>query len=92
MRFMSMCREDVHTLEVSLDAITSDDSAGGGGPAASSNVLDLNWNAVLLYPQGASSDAVEFAPSVQLPAGWSFGTALTAARSHGSNVEFSRSL
>ncbi|MGA8868877.1 MAG: M61 family peptidase [Candidatus Sulfotelmatobacter sp.] len=78
--------EDVHTLEVSLDAITSDDSAGGGGPAASSNVLDLNWNAVLLYPQGASSDAVEFAPSVQLPAGWSFGTALTAERSHGSST------
>jgi len=76
-------------IEVSLDAITSLESAGANGPAASSNVLDLNWNAVLLYPQGASSDDVIFAPSVTLPAGWSVGTALTAARVAGAEVEFS---
>lgn len=75
-------------LQVSLDAITSQDSAGGGGPAASSNILDLNWNAVVLYPQGAKSDAVEFAPSVTLPANWKFGTALTVAREAGDQVEF----
>ncbi|MGA7645898.1 MAG: M61 family peptidase, partial [Terriglobales bacterium] len=80
--------EGVHTIQVSLDAITAEDSAGARGPAASSNVLDLNWNAVLLYPQGASSDAVEFAPSVTLPAGWSFGTALTPAHAAGAEVEF----
>ena len=48
--------EAAQELIVSLDAITSNDSAGGGGPAASSNLLDLNWNAVVLYPQGADSD------------------------------------
>ena len=32
------------TLDVALDAITTEDSAGGSGPAASSNLLDLNWN------------------------------------------------
>ena len=51
----------VDSIEVSLDAITSQDSAGGGGPAASSNVLDLNWNPVVLYPKGARSDDVQFA-------------------------------
>jgi predicted metalloprotease with PDZ domain len=75
-------------LQVSLDAITTQDSAGGGGPAASSNLLDLNWNAVVLYPQGAKSDAVEFAPSVTLPANWKFGTALTVARADANKVEF----
>jgi predicted metalloprotease with PDZ domain len=80
--------EAAHELEVSLDAITSSDSAGGGGPAASSNLLDLNWNAVVLYPQGADSDAVEFAPSVKLPPGWKFGTALTPLHSSGDEVEF----
>jgi predicted metalloprotease with PDZ domain len=70
----------VNTLDVSLDAITSLDSAGAGGPAASSNVLDLNWNAVVLYPKGARSDDVNFEPSVTLPAGWKFGTALQVAR------------
>ncbi len=78
----------VNTVDVSLDAITSNDSAGGSGPAASSNLLDLNWNAVVLYPQGASSDDVEFSPSVKLPAGWKFGTALTTAHASGDEVEF----
>ena len=75
-------------LVVSLDAITSNDSAGGGGPAASSNLLDLNWNAVVLYPQGAVSDQVEFLPSVTLPAGWKFGTALVPVHAPGDEVDF----
>ncbi len=78
----------VDTLNVSLDALTSLDSAGAGGPAASSNLLDLNWNAVVLYPKGAKSDDVSFTPSVTLPAGWKFGTALPVARSTGNEVEF----
>jgi predicted metalloprotease with PDZ domain len=80
--------ESARSIDVSLDAITSNDSAGGGGPAASSNLLDLNWNAVVLYPQGADSDAVEFAPSVKLPAGWKFGTALVTTHASGDEVEF----
>src|ERR1700722_6296438 len=63
-------------LHVSLDTITNDGSAGASGPSATTNVLDLNWNQVVLYPQGASSDEVQVAPSIQLPAGWKFGTAL----------------
>jgi predicted metalloprotease with PDZ domain len=81
--------QGVDTLEVWLDAITTLDSAGGGGPAASSNILDLNWNAVLLYPQGARSDDVEFSPSVKLPAGWKFGTALPVATTAGDEIDFS---
>ncbi|HEX3819770.1 MAG TPA: M61 family peptidase [Candidatus Sulfotelmatobacter sp.] len=78
----------VDTLDISLDAITSNDSAGGGGPAASSNILDLNWNAVVLYPKDVRSDDVNFAPSVTLPAGWKFGTALQPAQVNGDQVEF----
>jgi len=77
------------TLDVSLDAITVLDSAGGGGPAASSNILDLNWNAVVFYPKGKGSDDVTFVPSITLPAGWKFGTALPVARAVGDEVEFS---
>ena len=80
--------EAAHAIEVWLDAITSSDSAGGSGPAASSNLLDLNWNAVVLYPQGADSDRVEFVPSVKLPRGWKFGTALVATHISGDEVEF----
>jgi predicted metalloprotease with PDZ domain len=80
--------QSAKAIDVSLDAITSHDSAGGGGPAASSNLLDLNWNAVVLYPQGVDSDAVEFVPSVKLPPGWGFGTALVPAHRSGNEVEF----
>jgi predicted metalloprotease with PDZ domain len=78
----------VDTVNISLDAITTQDSAGGGGPAASSNILDLNWNAVVLYPKGVRSDDVTFAPSITLPAGWRFGTALEVNHASGDQVEF----
>ncbi len=78
----------VSSIDVSLDAITTQDSAGAGGPAASSNILDLNWNAVLLYPNGARSDDVTFEPSITLPAGWKFGTALPILQTTGDEVEF----
>ena len=66
-------------LKVSLDTITNDGSAGGGGPAATTNVLDLNWNQVVLYPQGTSSDAVQVTAAVTPPYGWKFATALPIA-------------
>src|SRR5579864_5368102 len=80
--------EGVDRLEISLDALTAQDSAGGGGPAASDNILDLNWNAVVLYPKGTRSDDVLFAPSVTLPQGWKFGTALEVTRESDRDVEF----
>ena len=63
-------------LKVSFDTITNDGSAGASGPAATTNVLDLNWNQVVLYPQGTSSDAVQVEASVTPPQGWKFATAL----------------
>jgi predicted metalloprotease with PDZ domain len=78
----------VTAIDVFLDAITAQDSAGASGPAASSNLLDLNWNAVLLYPKDAHSDDVNFAAAVSLPAGWKFGTALTVARQEENKVDF----
>jgi predicted metalloprotease with PDZ domain len=78
----------VNEIQISLDAITSHDSAGAEGAAASSSLLDLNWNAVVLYPQGVRSDDVQFSPSITLPPGWKFGTALRPTRVAGDDVEF----
>jgi predicted metalloprotease with PDZ domain len=78
-------------LHVSLDTITNDGSAGGGGPAATTNVLDLNWNQVVLYPQGASSDEVQVEAQLTPPQGWKFGTALPVATvTKGGTNEFIR--
>jgi predicted metalloprotease with PDZ domain len=72
-------------LLVSFDTITNNDSAGASGPSATTNVLDLNWNQVVLYPQGANSDEVQVSASVFLAApGWKFGTALPLLDTHSS--------
>jgi predicted metalloprotease with PDZ domain len=74
-------------IEATLDLISTD-SAGAGGVAGSSNLLDLNWNQVVLYPAGTASDAVQVVAAVRLPEGWKFGTALTAEHVAGNKVEF----
>jgi predicted metalloprotease with PDZ domain len=79
----------VKEIEARYDLISAD-SAGGGGLATSSNLLDLNWNQVVLYPEGASSDAVPLAASVRLPAGWKYATALTTTRVSAGEVEFAQ--
>ena len=76
--------QGTHEVEVSFDTITYE----GKRSAASSKVLDLNWNQVVIYPQGASSDAVQVAASVKLPAGWNFGTALTPTQQSGDSTDF----
>jgi predicted metalloprotease with PDZ domain len=78
-------------LHVSMDTITNDGSAGASGPAATTNVLDLNWNQVVLYPQDASSDDVQGEASLGPPSGGKFGTALPIATvAKGGTNEFIR--
>ena len=74
----------VTELEASYDTITFN----GKSSPSSSKVLDLNWNQVVLYPQGATSDAVQVTASLRLPEGWRFGTALTPVSRSESSVEF----
>lgn len=76
--------EGVRELEVSMDTVTFN----GHNSAASSKVLDLNWNQVVVYPKGANSDAVEVAASIRLPRGWKFGTALTPTQHSDSSADF----
>src|SRR6266403_4458797 len=66
----------VTTLEVMLDYLLPAESGTAGVPSASARVAVLPWNLVVLYPDGASSDEVKFAPSIRVPGGWKFATAL----------------
>lgn len=74
----------VNELQASYDLLTYN----GKSSLASSKVLDLLWNQVVLYPQGMATDAMQVAASVRLPEGWKFGTALTPAHQEGNSVEF----
>jgi predicted metalloprotease with PDZ domain len=42
-------------------------------------ILDLEWNAVVLYPAGYFSRRIPVSASVKLPQGWQMGTALEPA-------------
>ncbi len=44
-------------------------------------MLSLEWNTVALYPAGYFSRDIQFVPSVKLPHGWKFATALETASS-----------
>ncbi|HEY4050094.1 MAG TPA: M61 family peptidase [Acidobacteriaceae bacterium] len=49
---------------------------------------DLNWDQIVLYPEGARTDDVVVEPSVHLPPGWSYATALPGAARQGDQVHF----
>ncbi len=51
-------------------------------------MLNLQWNAVLLYPAGHADRRISVKPSLRLPEGWKLGTALEAASQDGPLVEF----
>jgi predicted metalloprotease with PDZ domain len=51
-------------------------------------MLNLQWNAVVLYPAGHFSRQIIVEPQVKLPAGWQFGCALEVASSSGGITAF----
>jgi predicted metalloprotease with PDZ domain len=50
-------------------------------------ILGLQWNTVVLYPAGAS-DLIQVQPTLTLPAGWQFGSALETVKRDGDRVQF----
>jgi predicted metalloprotease with PDZ domain len=52
------------------------------------DMLNLQWNAVALYPAGYFARQITIEPSVRLPDGWQFATALETASSHGGVTAF----
>lgn len=51
-------------------------------------MLNLQWNAMLLYPAGHYATQIRFRPSVTLPEGWAFATALDGAQTNGRTTQF----
>ncbi|MGE5234312.1 MAG: M61 family peptidase [Acidobacteriota bacterium] len=51
-----------------------------GGPSATDALAILNWNQVMMYPAGRPANEIVVAPTLRLPTGWSFATALQGER------------
>ncbi len=52
------------------------------------NIADMSWHDALLYPAGHFSRDIQFAPSLTLPPGWKYATALRTAYRHGQDIHF----
>lgn len=77
------------SVEASLDYLNPVDGNGfSAGPSATSQVLILEWNDVLLYPAGVNSNDLSYVAHLRLPAGWKFGTALPNAQQQGDAIQF----
>ncbi|MGA9497950.1 MAG: M61 family peptidase [Terriglobales bacterium] len=53
--------------------------------SATEKLYILNWNALLLYPAGYSSDQLTYRAALRLPAGWKFATSLHVSDQPGNN-------
>ncbi len=52
------------------------------------SVAIINWNRALLYQDGIDSHRYFVRPSILLPSGWDYGTALRAATREGNRIDF----
>ena len=80
----------VTSLDVRLRFSAFGTSAPAFPPGASSTAFlnVLSWNQVVLYPQGYAAKDLTYVPSLKLPAGWKFGTALPGAKQNGDTIDF----
>jgi len=79
--------EGVATLEVEFQYL-SPTAADQGRVAMTSNLLDLQWHRVLLYPAGVDARGIQVRPSLRLPDGWHSGSALELAARDGASEQY----
>ncbi|WP_428391990.1 M61 family metallopeptidase [Lichenicoccus sp.] len=75
------------SLDVSFQYL-SPTSTSQGRIEMTPEMVDLAWNTVVLYPAGRFSRGITVAPSLTLPQGWKFGTALETSTVAGNHVDF----
>jgi predicted metalloprotease with PDZ domain len=80
----------VTSLTADFDFLLSAPATGYSAGASATNALALlSWNQVLLYPKGFNIRDITFTPSLKLPDGWKYGTALPGAKRNGDMIDFS---
>lgn len=79
----------VNTVEAKTDFLaTAPPSGFSAGASTSANLTIISWNQVLLCPADVDASQVTVEPSVKLPDGWKFATALAETSKTGDMVHF----
>src|SRR6185312_12331157 len=77
------------TIDVAFDFISPPESDGfTSGASATTELAVINFNQLLLYPEGAQPDGLQYQATLKAPDGWRYGTALPIARESGNQIEF----
>ena len=74
------------TLEVAFDQIRY--GRNGERLGTSDKIAIIGWNDLVLYPAGVPVAKIEVRPTITLPAGWDYATALSQERREGAAIEF----
>ena len=74
-RFSVILPAGTRQLQVEFQ-VASPQNSEQGRVLVSADLLDLQWNQVLLYPAGYRTRDVSVQATLQLPAGWKYATAL----------------
>lgn len=64
-------------LNIKMDFLATAAAEGfSAGASTSANLALLSWNELVVYPAGTKSSDVMVTPSLKVPEGWKYGTAL----------------
>ncbi len=72
----------VNSLEVHMDYVAPTDLS------TTDQLCVVDWNQLLLYPKGFTSDQLTYQASIKLPAGWKFGTSLAVQNQAAGEISF----
>jgi predicted metalloprotease with PDZ domain len=79
----------VTALDIHFDYIEPAATSGfSAGSSATAKMLVVSWNQNVLYPAGRLAQDMTFEPTLRLPAGWKFGTALPVEKQDGDEIQF----
>ena len=77
------------SLDIAFDFVSPPETSGfSDGSSATTELAVLNWNQLLLYPQGAQADSLDYQATLKVPGNWKYGTALPIRRESGDDIEF----
>ncbi|HEY7212015.1 MAG TPA: hypothetical protein VH477_17205 [Bryobacteraceae bacterium] len=81
--------QGVDQLVVKLDFLATAAASGfSAGASTGPNLAVVSWNEVALYPRVQAVSGITIEPSLRLPEGWGYGTALTKASESAGVVHF----
>jgi predicted metalloprotease with PDZ domain len=78
---------DAKSVEVEYEYL-SPTEANQGRTTITGEILGIQWHSMALYPAGYTTRKITVQPSLTLPAGWQYGSALETVQRNGDTVQF----